>query len=99
MLCPCSCSRGVRPGALRGVKLFSDLPNRLCCRRAGIAATWLWASATSCYKRYDPTADIYSLSFCFLEVRPAAGVDMPRRRLLVCRELVLVSACAPRVLA
>lgn len=62
-------------------------------------STWLWGTLAHRHKRFDPTADIHSLSFCFLEVRPAAGVDMPRRRLLVCRELVLVSACAPRVLA
>lgn len=45
-----------------------------CCHRAPwIISTWLWGSPTTRYKRYDPSADSYSLSFSFLEVTGGAG--------------------------
>lgn len=40
----------------------------LCRRSDCIASTWLWGSSTCRYKRFDPTADTYSMSFSFLEV-------------------------------
>lgn len=36
-------------------------------------STWLWGTLAHRHKRFDPTADIHSLSFCFLEVRQSRG--------------------------
>ena len=32
-------------------------------------STWLWGGLAPRHKHFDPTADVYSLSFSFLEVR------------------------------
>ncbi|PRW59599.1 serine threonine- kinase PEPKR2-like [Chlorella sorokiniana] len=43
-----------------------------------IVCTWLWGSSICSYKRFDPTADMYSLSFCFLELWLCAeGAPVP----------------------
>lgn len=44
-----------------------------CCRPHNICSTWYWGSLTARNKQYDPLADLYSLSFTFLEVRLMAG--------------------------
>ena len=46
---------------------------QLCCRPHSICSTWYWGSLTTRNKQYDPLADLYSLSFTFLEVRLMAG--------------------------
>ena len=52
--------------------LTSPLP--LHCSRY-LVSTWLWGSLATRYKQFDRTADNFSLSFCFLEVR-VAGVEL-----------------------
>jgi len=40
----------------------------LLCRQEFICGTWLWGSTAARHRRFDPLADVYSLSMAFLEV-------------------------------
>lgn len=56
----------------------------LCCRRDQILGTWLWGSMKARNGRFDPTADLYSLSFVFAEVsRQQGAAGMAERGRLV----------------
>jgi hypothetical protein len=41
------------------------------CRAHNICSTWYWGSLTTRNRQFDPLADLYSLSFTFLEVSRA----------------------------
>lgn len=55
----------------------------LSCRRGDILGTWLWGSMLARNSRFDPTADLYSLSFVFVEASWRQGDGHGRWGVLV----------------
>lgn len=53
------------------------------CRYNALCGTWLWGSLAVRYRRFDPKADLYSLSFIFAEVRKGTAAAMQAVMLFV----------------